>query len=253
MGGFAAGQMSTSGTGLGASGQIPDSNLTAIVDGTTRASIWLLYGAVLLAVAGFLLLDILATWPTNVVPGGLCIVILVFVSEVLLTRWSLVSGQNHLPIQLVTGGLEAPLKPEPSYKRMGKAFALRSALLRRSLGGFTRPNRLDWSEDTIVTIRRTENAEYQSSATIHVVDRAGLRPGPRLAFNHLQLWLSSTDQNSLVIGALKAGAHVHLDVDLLAPRGTESRICPLNLRSDPLVQGSCLVFVNVPISATDIA
>jgi hypothetical protein len=142
--------------------------------------------------------------------------------------------------QASADGLEAPLRRDSEFAEHDGSLELRSAVLRRRLGGFEHPNRLPWSSKVLMRILPSSRKPYDAMIVFVVWGPTPIMGGPRSLFGSIRLWASHPDLLPLIRMAAGGSAHIHVHPSLLSGARTELRRCPDDPSGDPSISGTCL-------------
>ncbi len=137
-------------------------------------------------------------------------------------------------------GMEVPVRREDAFYRCGEKYELRSPIFRRRLGGFTKPNWLEWSPLVILRFLPSHRANYRAMVVIDFRDLSRETRGLRSLFLGVRLWATAPQVTSLIFLVFKGGGHVHVTPKLVEGVNLPLRQCSLSHSMDLNLTGTCL-------------
>jgi hypothetical protein len=146
---------------------------------------------------------------------------------------------------LSRAGIYAEVRKTRAYSRdTWGGWSLRSAVLRRPLGGFDSPNSLPWGGMVLVRFMPGSQRSVRAVAHLRIDGPAVAYGGLRAAFANAELRIPADSLASVVQYASEGGAHIHIHPKLLARFAGPPRSCPEAPGSDPWISGSCTKGMN---------
>lgn len=186
-------------------------------------------GIITLFAAGLIAYETALNLNGYILQGAVGFVLLLILSDVLLTRGLIFLGIRTPTLRASHDGLSAPVRSVNSYRRQGSGLVLHSPLLRRPLHGLAEPNAVSWSKPVVLRIMSPTKKGDDASAVIDFFGGFWALSGLRNTFSDLSIRVGPGQLTNLVGLALTGGAHVHIDPKLL-PRWKDAlRRC----RTDP--------------------